>query len=752
MSGSKAAILGYVATMAAALLAACASHGTAFTPSASELARGPAARSLPALPPHDRGRRKAAAPVDGAIVLNLNKRSELEHLVASISDPRSPRFRHFLTPAQFDARFAPTPQQYGRLLRVLRRSGFTIVQTYPDRCLVDVRAPNATAERFFRTVVHDFDQGRYGIRYANVRPLHVPRSIAPLVRDVELNSIVYARPADERQQYHDAKRTPSVVKNGGFEKRLAYWRACGKVAISTQHPYAGKYDARLGSASSSAPNVDGFQALCQKVTIPHGGVLVAHTYNLTNLRTIGGGYQEVGLMSRPGKIVKVLRKSVADRAHWITQRWPVEQFEGQALYVFFAVSGRGQTDRYDTMYVDDVALTGLPTPTPSPSASPSSSPSTSPTPVGPGPGSPLTGPTFGPRGWYPRGIADAFDFPVQHGYDGRGTTAAILTQSAVRTGDLQTFLSANAITRTGTLTETPIGSGPISGSDPTEATIDVETIAALAPHANLIAYEMPKFTNTYIIDAYQKAIGDAKASVVDASFGECDTDDTNFDDAVEQQAISAAAIGMTFVAASGDEGAACYSLKQTTNINKTQVPASNPHVFAVGGNESDTSVSAANPVVWNGNNGLFSGASGGGVSTVWPLPSYQTGVGGEASTTQRNVPDVSFPAVDDDLYLYGTDQTVGGTSWAGSIATAMLLEGVEICGNLGYVDPAVYGVFSNNGEGTMFVDVTSGDNHYAGFPTFYTATAGYDNASGIGLPNGLKFVAALCGKSARLVR
>ena len=85
------------------------------------------------------------------------------------------------------------------------------------------------------------------------------------------------------------------------------------------------------------------------------------------------------------------------------------------------------------------------------------------------------------------------------------------------------------------------------------------------------------------------------------------------------------------------------------------------------------------------------------------------------------------------------------------IAAALLAESVEICGPLGFVNPAAYALLNKGGEGTAFVDVTSGSNAFASF-TAYSAAAGYDNASGIGMPNGIRFAAAICGKSTPLVR
>ncbi len=686
----------FVAVVAAAVLAACAAHG-----------------AIPPLSP-------AGTSSDAVVVLRLNHEAELKRVVDEISDPRSPRFRHFLTLSQFEARYAPTQRQHDAIVRSLRAAGFTIVRTYPDRAMIDVRA---------------------------AREARVPSSIAPLVRDLVIALPPRARVVGFTRSYIDRpKRVPTVeaVKNGSFERRLHFWKACDTVTLS-KHAFAGKYSALVGSTWPGAGNVHGVQTLCQKLVIPHDAVLRARTYSLTNVKDLrGGGYQEIGFTGKPGYPGIVLFKGLTNKRHWEPHTWSLSSLEGRELYLYFAVAGHGQKTLYDSMYVDAVSLKGT---------VPTATPSAPPTPVGPGPGTPLTGPTFGPNGeWAPRAVADAFDFPVQHGYDGRGTTVAFISQSALTSSDLTAFFSANGITRHGMFVETPVSGGAGTG-DRTEAMLDAETVGALAPSADVIAYEIPSFKNIYVLDAYRTAINENKANIVlDANpFEPCETDEPAFTDAIESDALTAAAIGMTFVAASGDEGSACFSQPTQSNTAGMSATAGVPYVLAVGGNASNTPGPIDAPLAWSGDNGFEAGASGGGVSTVWPLPTYQSGVAGLSSTKNRNVPDIAFPAIGDDLYIHGADVTTGGTSWSSSIAAALLAESVEICGPLGFVNPSAYALLAKGGEGTSLIDVTGGNNAYASFPA-YAAKAGYDNASGIGMPDGIKFAAAICGKSTSLLR
>jgi kumamolisin len=267
-------------------------------------------------------------------------------------------------------------------------------------------------------------------------------------------------------------------------------------------------------------------------------------------------------------------------------------------------------------------------------------------------------------------------------------------------------------------------------------------------------YETFDLSNESVLNAYNQALSQGKVQILESSFGECEVEDPNFTTTTDQLATAGAAMGMTFVAAAGDEGSACYN--GTTNVIGVNAPASGPHFLAVGGNQSLVSGNVANKAVWNDRtSGTGVGIGGGGISTAWPIPSYQQGLGGSpSSTTKRNVPDMALPAVQDDLFIEGTNEQVEGTSWSSSIATALLAGSVQFCGKLGWVNPAFYAVYAAHPKTTSFIDVTQGFNGgFAGnLGQGYSAAVGYDNASGIGMPNGITFGVALCGRSTTLAR
>ncbi|MHB8433430.1 MAG: tectonin domain-containing protein [Candidatus Tyrphobacter sp.] len=372
-----------------------------------------------------------------------------------------------------------------------------------------------------------------------------------------------------------------------------------------------------------------------------------------------------------------------------------------------------------------------------------------------GPGTALTGPTYGGNnagcadgggficdGYAPEDIATRLQFPAQQGYDGRGQTVAIVIDSDLAAGDLTAYTTYNQTPSTGrTVTTESVDSGTGVTSGQGEATLDEETIAGLAPGANIILYEMPDLTDASIDDAYNKILSDGTAKVVSSSFGGCEGVDSTTTDTI---LATGAQAGVVFVASSGDQGNECYN--GTGYSQGANFPASDPNVVGIGGNETyPTSGDAiTNPVVWNDSTCGGPCAGGGGVSTTFALPGYQQGLSGVSSTTFRNVPDVSMPAQYTAVYENGAWGLSAGTSWSAPEYAALMAEVYEYCGTA--IENAVtlpYNVYASVGY-NAFIDVTSGNDQYGGAAPYYTAATGYDNASGIGVPLGVPFANAAC--------
>ena len=274
-----------------------------------------------------------------------------------------------------------------------------------------------------------------------------------------------------------------------------------------------------------------------------------------------------------------------------------------------------------------------------------------------------------------------------------------------------------------------------------EVMLDIEVAAAVAPGANIVVYFAPN-TDQGFIDAVANAVHDTKnkPSVISISWGAAESNWTGQSMAAFDAACqSAAVLGITITVAAGDNGS---TDGVTGGQNHVDFPASSPHVLACGGTKlQGTGSTISSEVVWNEltNN---EGATGGGVSNVFPLPPWQASAGVPKPTNSaggRGVPDVAGdadPATGYAIRVDGKNMIIGGTSavaplWAGLIAVANAQNGKSA----GFIQPAIY---SAKGK-AAFNDITSGTN-YTGTPVGFKAGPGWDACTGLGTPIGTKLI------------
>jgi kumamolisin len=277
-----------------------------------------------------------------------------------------------------------------------------------------------------------------------------------------------------------------------------------------------------------------------------------------------------------------------------------------------------------------------------------------------------------------------------------------------------------------------------SSSADGEVMLDIEVAAAVAPGARIIVYFAPN-TDQGFIDAIATAIHDStyNPSVISISWGAAESRWTaQAMNALDAACQSAAALGITITVASGDNGS---SDGVTDGQNHVDFPSSGPHVLACGGtNLQGSGSSITSETVWNAQ--PRGGASGGGVSNVFALPSWQSSAGVPKPTNPvggRGVPDVAGdadPATGYSILVDGQTLVIGGTSavaplYAGLLALANQQNGRSA----GFINPIIYTTKAK----PAFRDITQGDN--GSFP----AKSGWDPCTGLGSPIAPQFIKAV---------
>jgi kumamolisin len=343
-------------------------------------------------------------------------------------------------------------------------------------------------------------------------------------------------------------------------------------------------------------------------------------------------------------------------------------------------------------------------------------------------------------------VAALYNFPT--GVDGAGECIALIELGGgYKVADLSNYWSQLNLPETPTVSAVSVGNGSNSPTgDPDgpdgEVMLDIEVSGSIAPAAKIVVY-FAENTDAGFLNAITTAVHDStnNPSVVSISWGGPESSwtqqaMTSMDEAFQ----SAAAMGVTVCVAAGDDGS---TDGVNDGLNHVDFPASSPNVLACGGTELIASGNAiTNETVWNelANN---EGATGGGVSDVFPLPSWQAGAGVPSSANPshnvgRGVPDVAGDADPNTGYVTlvdGNPDVIGGTSavaplWAGLIA----LINESIGKPAGFINPLLY---QNASIAADFHDVTSGNNGA------YSAGPGWDACTGLGSPIGIQVATAL---------
>lgn len=370
--------------------------------------------------------------------------------------------------------------------------------------------------------------------------------------------------------------------------------------------------------------------------------------------------------------------------------------------------------------------------------------------------------TYGSSTHYvtPADLATIYDANTLYnqGITGSGQSVAVVARSNIKLSDVAAFRAAYGLPAAAPqVIVTNSDPGTASG-DFTEATLDVEYAGALAKNATVkFVTSSSTATSDGVFLSAQYIINQNLAPVMTISYGECEqwlgSSGNAYINALWQQA---AAQGITVLVSSGDSGAAgCDSSSASAASYGKAINGlcSSPYSVCVGGTQfndtsnpslywsSTNSASGSSALsyipekVWNESGStLYSG--GGGVSTVYTKPSWQTGLGVPADG-KRDVPDLSLTASVHDGYMIvanGAQGVVGGTS-----ASAPTLAGVFalLAQSTGARQGAPHAVLyrlatqQNAGGTAVFHDITSGNNSVPGL-TGFSATAGFDLASGLG--------------------
>jgi subtilase family serine protease len=388
------------------------------------------------------------------------------------------------------------------------------------------------------------------------------------------------------------------------------------------------------------------------------------------------------------------------------------------------------------------------------------------------------------KGYTPNQIKGAYGIS---GYDGAGQTVAIIDAYASPTilADVNQWSTNRGLPTMNPSQLVQVVPPGVYGrpqnpaQDPQgwygEETLDVEAVHGMAPAAKIVYVGAPN--NYRDLDAAMNHVVDQHlAQIVTNSYGYAtELLPPGYVKPFNDTLVQAAAEGIGVYFSSGDTGDETARFGFAT----TEWPTSSPWVTAVGG--TSLGVGQANTRVletgWGTSDyscntttlacsrtGWLYGA-GGGVSRLFPEPSYQSGAG--LNLSGRGVPDVAALGDPQTGLLIGQTQTfpegshydeyrIGGTSLSSPIFAGLMALADQKAGHPhGFANPAFYAnkasfydvlsvktaVARRNYNNSVDASAGTSDrlrtfDDYSGSPTQHT-NAGWDNVTGLGTPQGV---------------
>jgi uncharacterized protein (TIGR03437 family) len=375
----------------------------------------------------------------------------------------------------------------------------------------------------------------------------------------------------------------------------------------------------------------------------------------------------------------------------------------------------------------------------------------------------------------PDDLATIYDISplYQAGIDGSGQKIAVVGQTDINLSDIQTFRSKfNLPPSDPQQILVPRHPNPGITGDLDEADLDLEWSGAIARNATIVYV----YSDDVVASVFY-AIDRNLAPVISMSYGFCEQGNLFELPIFQSMAQQGNAQGITWLTASGDTGAAdCDPQDAAVAQNGLAVdaPASVPEITSLGGTEFNeqggsywSGANTANGAsalsyipekAWNDTAARGSlAAGGGGTSIFFPRPAWQTGPG-VPNDSFRHVPDISLSAsadVDGYVVYSGGGLVIrGGTSVAAPVMAGIIsllnqyLVSTKVLSQpgLGNINPTLYRLANVPG---VFHDVTVGNNSVpcaSGSPGCnngsygYSATTGYDQATGLGSPDAFNLV------------
>jgi subtilase family serine protease len=232
--------------------------------------------------------------IEVSIWLNPHNRGELDALASQLYDPASPKYRQFLSRSQFAARFAPTAEEAKTVQQFFEAHNLKIVKVAPDNFFVRARGTVADVQSAFHVQLNNYQVGKKTLR-ANDRDPYIDGAVATLVKSVSgLDTGVYEHPMMARPTAPPTSKAAGVNSKAAPADDSFYTNNCfnGVETETFSTNNNGSYP--IGTYSGNHLNLQSLTSPGCAYTPPE----IQTAYNLSGLYTEGydGTGQTIGII------------------------------------------------------------------------------------------------------------------------------------------------------------------------------------------------------------------------------------------------------------------------------------------------------------------------------------------------------------------------------------------------------------------------------------------------------------------------
>ena len=136
-----------------------------------------------------------------------NQEQAVQQMIDRLHDPSSPDFHHWLSAAEFGARFGLAAQDIQAITSWLEQQGFQVNAVYPNGTLIDFSATAGQIRAAFQTELHRLSIGSE-THFANLTPPQIPAALSGVVA-----GIVGLHDFKPHRQYHPRINYTASVGN-----------------------------------------------------------------------------------------------------------------------------------------------------------------------------------------------------------------------------------------------------------------------------------------------------------------------------------------------------------------------------------------------------------------------------------------------------------------------------------------------------------------------------------------------------------